>query len=123
LFLNPGWQTMAISRKYHAESIAKEVLILAKNFGFSKSQCIQLISDISDYIILVQERGQWDDTNPWNWWSQQLKCQQLRLLALKILSVRLHTAAVERLFSSLGLSKTKPQNRLNVEKMKMMALI
>src|SRR4029077_5719381 len=53
LFLNPEWQTIAISRKYNAESITKEVLILAKNFGFSKNQCIQIKSDIADYITLV----------------------------------------------------------------------
>jgi hypothetical protein len=39
--------------------IAKEVLILAKSFGFSKSQCLQLKSDIPDYMMLVQERGHW----------------------------------------------------------------
>jgi Protein of unknown function (DUF 659)/hAT family C-terminal dimerisation region len=123
LFLNPEWQAMAISRKYNVESITREVLILAKNFGFSKNQCIQLKSDIIDYIALVQVSGQWNDIDPWSWWNQQSKCQQLRLLALKVLSVRPHTAAVERLFSSLGLAKTKSRNRLNVEKMKMIAII
>ena len=34
---------MAISRKYNAESTTKEALILTKNFGFSKNQCIQII--------------------------------------------------------------------------------
>lgn len=123
LFLNPEWQTMAISRKHDADSITKETLILAKNFGFSKNQCIQIKSDIANYIVLVQARRRRDGMEPWNWWNQQTKCQQLRLLALKILSVRPHTAAVERLFSSLGLTKTKSRNRLNVERMKMMAMI
>jgi hypothetical protein len=40
-----------------------------------------------------------------------------------LLSVRPHTAAVERLFSSLGLAKTKSRNQLSVEKLKMMSLI
>jgi len=52
-----------------------------------------------------------------------LRCQQLRLFALKILSVRPHTAAVESLFSCLGLAKTTSRNRLGVEKLKMTALI
>src|SRR6266850_1397973 len=124
LFLNPQWQTVALSRKYNAESITKEVLILAKNFGFSKVQCIQIKSDIADYLALVQARGKWDDSiDAWSWWNQQLRCQQLRLLALKLLTIRPHTAAVERLFSSLGLTKTTSRNRLGVEKLKMMALI
>jgi len=124
LFLNPQWQTMAISREYNAESMTKEALILAKNFGFSKNQCIQIKSDIADYLTLVQAREKWDDTiDLWGWWNQQLKCQQLRLLALMLLSVRPHSAAVERLFSCLGLAKTTSRNRLGVEKLKMTALI
>jgi hypothetical protein len=123
LFLNPGWQTMAISRKYNVESITKEILKLAKRFGFLKSQCIQIKSDVADYIVLAQARGNWDDIDPRTWWNQQLRCQQLRLFALKILSVRPHTAAVERLFSRLAFTKTKSRSQLGVEKMKMMAVI
>ena len=71
LFLNPQWQTMATSRKYNAESITKETLILAKEFGFTKNQCIQIKSDVADYITLVQARGKWDDTaDLWGWWNQ-----------------------------------------------------
>ena len=123
LFLNPVWQTMAISRKYNVESITKEILKLAKGFGFLKSQCIQMKSDVADYIVLAQAGGNWDDIDLWSWWNQQLRCQQLRLFALKILSVRPHTAAVERLFSSLGFTKTKSRSQLGVEKLKMMAVI
>ena len=123
LFLNPGWQTMAISRKYNIESITKEILILAKRFGFPRSQCIELKSDVADYIVLAQARGNWDGIELWRWWDQQLRCQQLRLFALKLLSVRPHTAAVERLFSSLSFTKTKSRSQLGVERMKMMAVI
>ena len=123
LFLNPGWQTMAISRKYNIESITKEILILAKRFGFPRSQCIELKSDVADYIVLAQARGNWDGIELWRWWDQQLRCQQLRLFALKLLSVRPHTAAVERPFSSLSFTKTKSRSQLGVERMKMMAVI
>ena len=112
LFLNPQRQTMAISRKYNAESTTKEALTLTKNFGFSKNQRIQIKSDIADYLTWVQARGKWDDPiDLWGWWNQQLKCQQLRLLALMLLSVPQHTATVKRLFSSLDLAKTKPRNQ------------
>ena len=40
-----------------------------------------------------------------------------------MLSVRPHTAAVERLFSSLAFTKTKSRSQLGVEKLKRMAVI
>ena len=46
-----------------------------------------------------------------------------RLFELKMLSVRPHTAAVERLFSSLAFTKTKSRSQLGVEKLKRMAVI
>jgi hypothetical protein len=98
LFLNPGWQTMAISQKYNIESITKEILILAKRFGFPKSQCIEIKSDVTDYIVLAQARGNWDGIDLWRWWNQQLRCQQLRLFALKLLSVRQHRSRREDFF-------------------------
>jgi hypothetical protein len=51
---------MAISRKYGVESITKEILKLAKGFGFLTGPCIQIKSDVADYIVLAQARGNWD---------------------------------------------------------------
>ncbi|KAN0069280.1 hypothetical protein V8E54_012295 [Elaphomyces granulatus] len=115
LFLNPGWQTMAISQKYNIESITKEILILAKRFGFPKSQCIEIKSDVTDYIVLAQARGNWDGIDLWRWWNQQLRCQQLRLFALKLLQL-----GVERM-KMMAVIRSRIQVQLQEEKRQLAA--
>jgi hypothetical protein len=120
---------MATSRKYNAESITKETLILAKEFGFTKNQCIQIKSDVADYITLVQARGKWDDTaDLWGWWNQLATAEVPAAEAAGsdvTVSPPTYRSRGEAFFE-FGSCKdqiSKPVGIISAEKLKMMALI
>lgn len=124
LFLNPKYQSLAISRKKNYNDIRKDIGHLAKGWKFTKMDTISLLGELNDYI---NRSGVFTNISnrdfAIDFWQSVVGAKTLRVFAMKLFSITPHNAAVERLFSQLTLSKTKIRNRMTVERMKMLSII
>ncbi|KAF9521622.1 ribonuclease H-like domain-containing protein [Crepidotus variabilis] len=112
LFLHPLCRKLAICASNHSFTLASE-------WGWKKEQAEKLIQDIEDYY---QGKSPFSGgaKNAQDWWASLLPSAHdhpLKAMAAKIFAIVPHTAEVERLFSSLGLSQSKQQTRRTVEHM------
>ncbi|CAG8731133.1 8236_t:CDS:2, partial [Ambispora leptoticha] len=116
LFLSPPHKFLAISRKMSGDKIIRASLELAKTWNFKKIDTSLLFKDLLSY----KNNDPPFDT-PFKSSSQSLRsywseftgnAPLLHRFAMKVLVIVLHGASCERLFSSLGLIKSKIRNRL-----------
>lgn len=119
LFLHPGGKKMAMSRKMNGESIIKSAMEIAKDWHFEKRDVMLLYKELINYkngdspydhLNLTSHRSArtfWEKFSGSN--------AVLRRFAMKVFAIVPHSAPCERLFSTLGVIKTKPRNRLKVK--------
>ncbi|CAG8717812.1 5533_t:CDS:2, partial [Cetraspora pellucida] len=98
--------------KNHAASLE-----LAKAWGFDKRDTTLLLKELISYkngdAPFDNQRNN-KNINPRTFWTRFSEGSPLlRRFAMKIFAIIPHSAAVERLFSSLELTKTKLQNRMS----------
>ena len=60
---------------------------------------------------------------PRQFWMKMTGVPLLRQFAMKVFAIVPHAAAVDRLFSSLSMTKTKSRNNMNIKTLKMIATI
>ncbi|KAL5701103.1 hypothetical protein ACHQM5_026478 [Ranunculus cassubicifolius] len=102
LFLHPACKKMALSRMMTGELIMKGALEIAKAWHFNKR----------------------DTRSARDFWEKFAgSTALLRRFAMKVFSIVPHSAPCEQLFSTLGIIKTKPRNRLQVKSLNMLAQI
>ncbi|KAF9523445.1 hypothetical protein CPB83DRAFT_739710, partial [Crepidotus variabilis] len=94
-------------------------LKIAADWGWKKDQAEKLIRDLNDYS---QGKAPFAGglKNASEWWISLIPSthdRPLKAMAVKIFSIVPHTAEVEQLFSSLGLSQSQQQTRRTVEHM------
>lgn len=114
LFLLPQFKTLAISKKMVLNEMSREILKCAQAWRFSKPEAIQLVKEVISYangdppFHLIEKIT---DARLY-WASFPGASPMLRRFAMSVLAIVPHSAAVERLFSSLGLIKNKTRNQL-----------
>lgn len=123
LFLLPSHKHLAVSKKVIIDSMMRHALGLALAWKFSKCDAVQLHKELLAY---KNEDPPFKNVRK-TVLSARIFCTQfsgpapvLRRFALKILSIAPHGAPVERLFSALGLIKTKTRNRLSPSTLSML---
>ena len=116
LFLSPAHKHLAISKKIDGEEMIRTSLELAQIWKFKKSDAILLRNELINYKNNYPPFDK-SFSNP----SQSLRLfwtkftrnfPLLRRFAMKVFAIVPHAASCERLFSSLGLVKSKARNRL-----------
>ncbi|CAG8658548.1 7362_t:CDS:2 [Cetraspora pellucida] len=127
LFLSPYYKKIAISKKMPGDLMIRALLELAKSWNFDKRESTLLLKELINYkngdapFDTYRNIG---DINPRTFWKQfSGSSPLLRQFAIKVFSIVLHAAAVERLFSSLELMKTKSQNRMSTDLMRMLGML
>ncbi|CAG8470604.1 2522_t:CDS:2 [Cetraspora pellucida] len=115
LFLCPPYKRLAISKKINSEQIIRASLELAKAWNFTKRETGLLHKELIDYN---NNDPPFDTPLPdsqslrSSWSKFSGNAPLLCRFAMKVLAVVPHGASCERLFSSLGLVKSKIRNRL-----------
>ncbi|CAG8670320.1 18042_t:CDS:2, partial [Cetraspora pellucida] len=106
--------------------IIKASLELAKIWRFDKREATLLLKELINY---KNGDAPFDthkniNTSPRIFWKKFTEGSPLlRRFAIKIFSIIPHSAAVERLFSSLGLVKTKSRNKMSPTLMRMLGML
>lgn len=127
LFLHPTCKKMAMSRKMTGDLIIKGALEIAKAWHFNKRDVILLFRELINYkngdapFDNLNESSTRSARDFWEKFSGSTAL--LRRFAMKVFAIVPHSAPCERLFSTLGLIKTKPRNRLEVKTLNMLAQI
>ena len=127
LFLHPGCKKMAMSRKMTGDLIIKNAMEIAKNWNFSKREVLLLMRELINYKngdAPFDGLNEVHNQSPRVFWNNFCGASpMLRRFATMLFSIVPHSAPCERLFSTLGLIKTKPRNRLEVGNLNMIAQI
>lgn len=127
LFLHPACKKMAMSRMMTGTIIIRKAMEIAKDWHFDRRDVILLMKELASYkngdapfdTLTVTPSH-----SPREFWNNFCGSSPLlRRFATKVFSIVPHSAPCERLFSTLGLIKTKPRNRLEVERLNMIAQI
>ncbi|KAL5701102.1 hypothetical protein ACHQM5_026477 [Ranunculus cassubicifolius] len=127
LFLHPACKKMAMSRMMTGELIMKGALEIAKAWHFNKRECMLLCKELINYkngdapFDNLKEKSTRSSRDFWEKFAGSTAL--LRRFAMKVFSIVPHSAPCERLFSTLGIIKTKPRNRLQVKSLNMLAQI
>lgn len=127
LFLHPRCKKMAISRHHTGDSIVRAALEIAKVWHFERRDMIVLCKELINYkngdppFDDFKESSNQSGRDIWEKFCGS--SPYLRRFAMKVFSIVPHSAPCERLFSILGIMKTKPRNRLAVDKLNMLAQI
>ena len=92
---------------------------------FDNEEVIQFVKEIHSYhrqdgpFLATRNLPQ----RPREFWSLIVNAPYLHKFAMKIFAIVPHSAAVERLFSSLNITKTKVRNNMSIPTLKMLATI
>ena len=125
LYLSPKRKSMAISKKKNYKDIRNGIVKLLFNWDFSRIHVSEVLSslDLYENNVLPFTKAELDLVNPREFWKELVGHVQLRALAIKLFSIVPHSAEVERLFSSLGMIKSKSRNKLEIENLRQIAFI
>jgi GNAT superfamily N-acetyltransferase len=123
-FLHPGMHGKGIASALFT-NIAETAVVQWKDFGNGKQSTMKLLSQLMKY-----KSGEMpynlpiagDLITPCFWWQSMEDSigQELKTLAIRLLSVTPHSAACERTFSILGWIHTKSRNRLLTSRLEAM---
>jgi len=124
-YLSPRYKRVAISRKWDFRTIWNSILNIVKVWGLTINDVQKLRAEISQY---QNDDGPFLNANglpkdPRTFWNLIVDVPTLRRFALKLFAIVPHGAAVERLFSTLSLAKSKIRNRLSVDSLKQIAML
>jgi len=106
-------------RTHRPIELMKMFIHLLIKWGYSETDFLteQICEEFSEYLtfMMASESAYVRKTSRGakEYWSHQEKFPELKVIVLRILSIPVHAASVERLFSLLGLVKTKYRNRMN----------
>ncbi|BBN10816.1 hypothetical protein Mp_5g06650 [Marchantia polymorpha subsp. ruderalis] len=108
LFLNPQYQSVAISRTKTYNNIQNDIANFAKGWRFTKANTISLLADLNEYTNRseVFTNSQPKDCAI-NFWQSLVGANALRVFALKIFSIAPHNAAVEHCFHNSHYQRQK----------------
>ncbi|CAG8669052.1 12305_t:CDS:2, partial [Cetraspora pellucida] len=115
-FLSPSYKQIAMSGQMSGDLIVRASLELAKAWGFDKKETTLLFKELISYKNgdVPFENQYPENINPRIFWTKFTGGSPLiRRFAIKVFAIVPHSASVERLFSSLGLVKTKLRNRMS----------
>ncbi|CAG8453764.1 18309_t:CDS:2 [Racocetra fulgida] len=122
-FLNPKFRKAAVSKKLTFDNMVVYALTFAQIWKFTYEQAKQISQKLLDYynndppfnLTVLEPRLYWKKISH--------QAGALKVLALKIFAIRPHSAEVERLFSRMGMAKTKIRNQLSTSTLKMISQI
>lgn len=127
LFLHPPYKKMAMSGNMTDDKIIRAALETAKVWHFSKHEVGLLFKELVNY---KNGDAPFDDLKESSnrcardfWEKFNGASLLLRQFATKVYAIVPHCGPCEHLFSTLGLTKTKSGDRLDVEKLTMIAQI
>ncbi|CAG8615920.1 5256_t:CDS:2 [Acaulospora morrowiae] len=115
------------AQQMSGDSIIKASLELAKAWNFNKREATLLFKELINYKnddAPFDNQKNIKDINPRIFWTRFTEGSPLlRRFAMKIFAIVPHTATIERLFSSLGIIKTKVRNRISPTLMGMLGML
>ncbi|KAF6134636.1 hypothetical protein GIB67_002037 [Kingdonia uniflora] len=119
LFLHPACKNVAMSRMMMAEKIIRAALEIAKVWHFNKHDTCLLFKELISYrngdAPFNELRGTINRSTHDIWNQFRSTSPLLYRFATKVFAIVPHSGSCEQIFSSLGLSKSKPRNRLEVD--------
>ncbi|KAF5207013.1 hypothetical protein FRX31_003398 [Thalictrum thalictroides] len=128
LLLHPLCKTMAMSRSMIGDKIIQATLKVVKVWHFSKRDVVLLYKELINYKNGDAPFDDFKDTcnnrSTREFWENFFGgLPLLRRFATNVFSIVPHSGPCERLFSIFGLVKSKPRNRLEVERLNMLGQI
>lgn len=112
-FLTPAYKKVAVSKRYTTKNMIRFACALVKRWegGISRPNIDIICDEVGKYFRGAETYGRnFNGKSAYEYWSHMPE-SVLKRVALRLLAIPPHTADVERLFSSMGLMKTKLRNR------------
>ena len=127
-FLWPKFKTVAISNKNSLMDIIRHIIVLSMSWElFDIDEAKQLKNQLVSYAEDKREFTQTQDEliiPPREYWKKYLSLDiPIYKFANKIFSFCPHSASVERLFSILGITKSKMRNRMTIKTLSKIAIV